>query len=811
MSEHLLLIGGSDDDARSLREALARASRPVTVHRAADLEEARSRLSSLPPLCCVVVNLGAASAPARAWATLLREAQRPDTPLVALADLEQEADLLRFVSDGGDDWVFRPQLAGLPATLLRLERDKALRDAQAAGERRLREATAELVALTRSPRFRGDDLEGALKEVTEAGVRALGVARCSVWLFDDARASLVMTEGFDARTGAHQAGHTLAVAEYRAYFDALARERLMPVEDVCHHEATRVLRAAYFEPLGITSTLDVVVRLRGDMVGVLCLEHVGSARRWQAQEETFAGALADVVSLALEAAQRSRVEAALLESERRFRDIFHFSNDCIVLYRVALDGSVFCEDINAATEVVTGLRRDAVIGKQAHEVLVSGSAEKLKERYAQCIRARAPIIYEDSLELPSGLRWFNTAIVPLLDEQGRVHRLAAIARDVTQRREAETRQRQMEEQMAEAQKSEALGRVASHVAHDFNNLLTVVAAHAQRLADVAGRPAEVAQAILQATARGRELAQQLLTFGRRGPMERRPLDVGPLVRETLRLLEPTAPKVTLRAELPMRPVRVLGDSGQLHQVLTNLGTNALQAMPEGGTLTVRLEVVDVEYAFASAHPPLQAGRWVRLSVVDSGRGMDEATRKRIFEPFFSRRPDGQGTGLGLAVVQSIVSAHDGAVLVESTPGVGSAFHVYLPLLEDEVGRPGAGQHLMLVDDHPGMARVSARLLETLGYRTSVFDDPRDALAAFRATPSGYDAVLTDLSMPQMSGEEFTRSVRAVRPTVPIIVSSGLVVSLDSEELKGLGVNAVLVKPWRIEEAVATLQRVLPPT
>ncbi|MCC6334893.1 MAG: response regulator [Myxococcales bacterium] len=809
MTEQLLLIGGSDDDARAVGEALRRAAREVTVHRGASLEEARRALPDLPPLCCVLVSLGPATAPASRWVALLHEQGRAGTPLLALAGLEQEDGVTRFQRDGADDWVFRPHLAGMAAVLLRLERDKAHREAQVSGERRLREATAELVALTRSPRFRGDELEEALKEVTEAGVRVLGLGRCTVWLFDDTRSSLVMTDGYDARTGQHQAGPRLPVADNRPYLDALARERLLAVEDAQHDESTRVLRASYFEPEGITSTLDVVVRLRGDMVGVLCLEHRGPPRRWHAGEEAFAGALADVVSLALEAAQRSRVESALLQSERRFRDIFHYSSDCIVLYRVSLDGSVFCEDLNAAAEAVTGLRRDAVIGKQAQEVLVAGSAEKLKERYAQCIRARAPVIYEHSLELPAGLRWFNTAIVPLLDEQGRVQRLAAVARDVTAQREAESMQRHLESQVAEAQKSEALGRVASHIAHDFNNLLTVVAAHAQRLTELPGRPAEVSQSILQATARGRELAQQLLTFGRRGPVERRPLDVTPLVRETLKLLEPTAPRVTLRAEVPLRPVKVLGDTGQLHQVLTNLATNAVHAMPDGGTLTVRLDVVDVDYAFASAHPPLQAGRWVRLSVVDTGLGMEDATRRRIFEPFFSRRADGLGTGLGLAVVQSIVTGHDGAVLVESAPGKGSAFHVYLPLLEEEADRPGAGQHLMLVDDHPGMARVSARLLETLGYRTSVFDDPRDALEAFKAAPAGYDAVLTDLSMPQMSGEDFTKAVRAVRPAVPVIVSSGLVGSLESEELKRLGINAVLVKPWRLEEAVATLQRVLP--
>jgi CheY-like chemotaxis protein len=333
----------------------------------------------------------------------------------------------------------------------------------------------------------------------------------------------------------------------------------------------------------------------------------------------------------------------------------------------------------------------------------------------------------------------------------------------------------------------------------------VVNAHAQRLQEPNGKPAEIAQAILQATARGRELTQQVLTFGRRRPPERKPLELAPLLRETLKLLEPTAGAVVVREVVGARVPRVMGDAGQLHQVLTNLATNALQAMHGEGTLTVTLEGVDVDYAFAARHPPLQAGKWVRLTISDTGHGMDEATARRIFEPFFSSRRDGSGTGLGLAVVQSIVQAHDGAIVVDSAPGKGTAFQVYLPALQEERARPGAGQHLMLVDDHPGMARVSARLLETLGYRTSVFDDPREALKALRATPAGFDAVLTDLSMPQMSGEEFTLALREVRPELPVIVSSGMAGELDDETRERLRVSAVLVKPWRLEEAIAALK------
>lgn len=676
----------------------------------------------------------------------------------------------------------------------------------AAQERRLREATTELLHLART--MRGDDLPAALRGITEVGARACEAMRCTVWLLDGAKAHLELVEGYDSRRPEpHFSGEKVPVARNHTYLESLVTQRLLAVSDVRSDPRTRDFAEAYFGTVGVTSTIDVVVRARGDVAGAICVEHVGAPRHWTAAEEAFAGALADLASLALESAERYRIELALVQSDRRFRDLFQYSSDSIVLVRIEADGTAICEDINQAAEKLSHLSRAQVIGKRAHEVLEPLSAGKLDDRYRQCVQARGPIVYEHDLQLPSGRKWFNTALIPLFDDTGRIVRLAAIARDVTALHDAAVLQRSLEAQMAEAQKNEALARLASHIAHDVNNLLTVIVAHAQRLEGVPGRAAEVSQAILQATARGRELTQQVLTFGRRRPADRRPLKLGPLVHEALKLLEPTAPTVAFRADVTTEE-KVLGDSGQLMQVLTNLCSNAISAMPRGGTLTVRLEVTEVSFAFAQQHPPMQAGRYVLLSVSDTGVGMNEETRRRIFEPFFSARESGAGTGLGLAVVQGLVEGHDGAVLVETAPGAGSTFRVYLPALEEEVARPGAGQHLMLVDDHPGMARVSAKLLETLGYRTSVFDDPREALEAFRAAPGGFDAVLTDLSMPQMSGEEFTRSLHALSATTPVIVSSGLASELDAEQIRRLGVAGVLMKPWRVEEAVATLKRVL---
>ena len=805
--KQVLFIGGSDADATRIAEVLRSSGRECALVRVSGPTEAARVLFARPPILCLIVSLDEGVASAVTWRRLLDEVEL-EAPLLALGDLEQEPLIARWLAEGAHDWLFRPHLAGLAAVLVRLERERSEAAAREAAERRFRESTSELLRLARSPSFRGDDLSAALAEINEAAVRGIQAARCGVWQFKDEH-TLVQLDEFDARTGKHSAGKSLSITEHRPYFEALRAQRLVSVPDVTQDARTQTLVATSFSPAGVGATIDVALRLRGELIGALCLEHVGGVRRWHAGEESFAGALADLASLALEAAERHRAESALSESQQRFQDLFEHSNDSIVLYRVEPGDRVIVEDMNPTAEQITGLKRTNVIGRSPAEVVEPVAAKRLQERWNQAIRAKAIIVYEAELPLPSGMHWVNTALVPLLNEKGEVTRLAAISRDVTQSREAEALQRSLEAQIAESQKNEALARLASHIAHDVNNLLTAIVAHAQRLQGVPGKASEVSQAILQATGRGRELTQQVLTFGRRRPPERKPLELGPLVHETLKLLEPTAGGITLREIVAPRVPRVMGDAGQLHQVLTNLCTNALQAMPSGkGSLSVTLETAEVDFAFASRHPPLEAGNWVRLTVADSGVGMDEATKKRIFEPFFSTRLDGSGSGLGLAVVQSIVQGHDGAVVVESEPGKGTAFHIYLKSLTEELSRPGAGQHLMLVDDHPGMARVSARLLETLGYRTTVFDDPREALKAFQASPTGFDAVLTDLSMPQMSGEDFTRSLRELRPEVPVIVSSGMASELDDAARQRLRINAVLVKPWRLEEAVAALQRVL---
>ena len=481
------------------------------------------------------------------------------------------------------------------------------------------------------------------------------------------------------------------------------------------------------------------------------------------------------------------------DAERRYRELFERTSDIMVVYRIEPDGRVICEDFNPAAELATGFERAKVIGKEPRDIVEASTALRLARRYRDAITTRAPVTYEEQFELPTGLRTISTTLLPALDDTGRVFRLTVISRDVTALRAAEAMQRQLEDRFTDTKRHDALTTLTGHIAHDVNNLLAVITSLASRLGD---EPTNRAQdAITQATRRGRQLTQRLLSFGRQASEERKPIDLVPLVRETRDLLEPTAPEVTFLERISPKLPKVLADAAQLHQVLINLASNALHAMPEHGTLTLGLEP-------AQGRP---ARQWVRLWVQDTGPGMPEAIRRRLL----SQEERGAAPSVGLEVVQALVKANGGTVAV--TVEGGTTVSVFLPAMSEEADKPGAGQRLMLVDDHPGMARVSAKLLETLGYRASIFEDPREALAAFEADPQAFDAVLTDLSMPQMSGEDLTLAILRIRPSMPVIITSGLGTTVDVDALYRLGARALLVKPWRLEEAVSTLQRVLKQT
>jgi len=368
---------------------------------------------------------------------------------------------------------------------------------------------------------------------------------------------------------------------------------------------------------------------------------------------------------------------------------------------------------------------------------------------------------------------------------------------------AERQRSQLEKQLRQSQQMESLGTLAGGIAHDFNNLLTAIGSNTDLALTEASLTPPVKEHLAEvrkAHARATDLVKRILLFSRRQESDRKPIALAPVVDEAVKLLRASFPAMidihfSAEPDLPA----VLADASQIHQVIMNLGTNAAHAMgTRGGVLRINLD---------------RAGPHVRVSVSDTGTGVSPEIRARLFEPFFTTKGTA-GTGLGLSVAHGIVTDHDGAITVDSTVGQGSTFHVDLPAVEGDVTHApaenvvlGHGEHIMYVDDEEALVLVMTRLLKRLGYRSTGYSDADDALQAFRTNPQEFDAVITDMAMPKMSGARLAEELRAVRPGVPVAIASGY----EGPEMEAAGRTGItrIAKPMSMESLSQALRTLLP--
>ncbi|MEP7099507.1 MAG: ATP-binding protein [Burkholderiales bacterium] len=516
-------------------------------------------------------------------------------------------------------------------------------------------------------------------------------------------------------------------------------------------------------------------------------------------------------------AQRQAHDERLL-AERRFRSVFNQQFQFMMI--LSPQGHVLdlseqlplSADSVPAAQVVGRLIWDTVWWQDTPEARVHWP-----ERLRLAALADGPLLSEDMFNSPSGEpRLAAAALTAVKDADGKVDCFIVQGTDITDRRQAERRREQLESQLRETHKMQAIGTLAGGIAHDFNNILGAILGNlALAQHDVAPEHAVQPrlEQIRKAATRARHLVQRILAFSRHQPLELVAQPLRPVLEETIDLLRTTLPaSVALALRLSDAPMWVNADATQIQQLVMNLCTNAWHALPQSrGRIEIGLEPV--------AAPPGLAGAWVQLSVRDDGRGMDEATRARIFEPFFTTRDRAEGTGLGLAVVHGIVAEHGGVVTVESAPDRGSVFRVALPLADslDEIAPapiaapaalPGDGQHVLYVDDDPMMLVMVQGLLQRGGYRVSSCADAATAIASLRAEPDAFDIVVTDFNMPQGSGLDVARVARELRPELPVVITSGYL----SEELRiaaeQAGVRQLLPKENTVEELGALLRQLL---
>ena len=433
------------------------------------------------------------------------------------------------------------------------------------------------------------------------------------------------------------------------------------------------------------------------------------------------------------------------------------------------------------------------------------------------------------LELPLitalGRRIWVRALTRAEFQDNKPVRLIGAFQDISIRRESEEGRRKLEFQLFQAQKMETLGTLAGGIAHDFNNLLTGIMGYQELVADVLEDNTLAREYLAEArgaSLRARDLVEQILTFGRQSPDDQyMPLDLGLVIEEARRLLRATIP-ATIAIETHISPDcgSVQGDATQIHQVILNLGSNAAHAMhAKGGVLSISLEPVDRETSRSATLATLPAGEYLRLTVSDNGHGMEETTLQRIFDPFFTTKEVREGTGLGLAVVHGIVRAHRGGVDVESRLGQGSTFHIYLPMAASEAeATPGEilqsprgdNEVIFIVDDEDTVATFTKYALENKGYRASTIDTAALCLETLRANPGACSVLVTDQTMPGMTGTELAGKVREFAPRLPIIVMSGYFLKIPPEEIERLGHVELLGKPFTADELAWMVHRALHP-
>ena len=565
---------------------------------------------------------------------------------------------------------------------------------------------------------------------------------------------------------------------------------------------------AMLEAQGIKSLIVIPMVYRESLIGFVGFDFVREEKAWTQDVEAILRMAGDAIANALE---HKETENALRESEAKYRSLIQNSNDAIYLL---VEGKF--EIINRRFSEMFGVTSEEVREPSFNflQMVAPRSHPLLDERMRMAQRGEVPPPrYEFTALTKDGREVEVETSVSRIPYRGGTA-TQGILRDITDRK-------RLEAQLRQAQKMEAIGTLAGGIAHDFNNILMAMLGYAE-MAKIDLPEGTVARSdleeVLKAGGRARDLVRQILAFSRQIDQERQPVQLHPVIKEALKLLRASLPAtIEIQQNIDTDCGVVLADPTQIHQVLMNLCSNAHHAMRDkGGILEVELKSVDVDADFAVLIPNLREGPYVRLTVSDTGYGMDRATMERIFEPFFTTKAVGEGTGMGLATVHGIVTSHNGAITVYSEAGKGTTFHVYLPRLESKApdaplqveSIPTGKERILFVDDEASLARLGKQMLERLGYSVTTRTSSVEALEAFRAKSDMFDLVITDQTMPNITGMELAEEMMRIRPDIPIILATGFSETISPEKAKRLGIREYIMKPVAARELAIITRQVL---
>ncbi len=521
------------------------------------------------------------------------------------------------------------------------------------------------------------------------------------------------------------------------------------------------------------------------------------------------GAVVGTVSSGEDITERKEMETLLLESEERYRILFERSSEAVLIERP--DGGILTA--NPAIAELFGV-------KPAE--FVSFNIQDFYRNPDDRIALRAEMERQGFVkDYPLEMRQIDGSEKYCLlssslwkDREGTVIGYLSMLRDITEAR-------RLEEQLRQAQKMESIGTLAGGIAHDFNNILTIIQGYSEMV--MASKPEDHPDyadllAVNTAAHRGAELVKQLLTFSRKVETELRPVNLNQEVQTAVKLLSRTIPKmIDMRLFLAQNLRRISADPGQIEQIILNLSVNAKDAMPEGGTLTFETGNITLDEAYCRTHPDAAPGEHVFLSIEDTGRGMSKDVLQRVFEPFYSTKKPGEGTGLGLAMVYGIVKNHAGHITCYSEPGLGTTFTIYLPAIEEtlvdrkivtEVGPAGGSETILLVDDEEMIRTLGKKILELAGYSVMTAQDGEEAVEIYESQRSKIDLVLLDLIMPGMGGEQALAELRKIDSEGCVVLASGFAPDGLARTSKESGASGFVVKPFQRTELLRTVRAAL---
>jgi PAS domain S-box-containing protein len=522
-------------------------------------------------------------------------------------------------------------------------------------------------------------------------------------------------------------------------------------------------------------------------------------------------------SLKMEVEERLRAEASLRASEEKYRNILENMEEGY--FEVDLHGNLTF--LNDATAKMSGYSLDELMGMNFSKLLPENVVERLSKRFDRAYANSEPteLIEFKILTKSGGVRYVETSMSPINAPEGTIG-FRGIVRDITERILADQERNRLERKFQQAQKMEAIGTLAGGIAHDFNNILSAVIGYTELVLHEGsiGLPQKSNLGkVLKAGQRAKGLVNQILTFSRQSELEKEPLQVKLIIKEALKLLRATLPaNIDIKADVKSKAF-VVADPTQIHQVIMNLCTNAGHAMLEdGGVLYVGLEEKYLDDTFVAKHTEVASGNFLRLRVRDSGQGIPEDIQDRIFDPFFTTKKKGEGTGMGLSVVHGIVKSHAGIITVSSDPSNGTTFDIFLPVTESKAITTGiketpiamGTERILFVDDEEFQADIGKQMLERLGYHVVTQTSSSEALALFRREPKAFDMVISDMTMPAMTGDILAREILKVRPDIPIIICTGYSERMSESQAKAMGIKGYAMKPIVMKELAEMIRSVL---